>query len=223
VVLIVDFIGYAERDQIVNPSTGALALTGESGTTEHSLMDVGAVLAGTSVVSHILWDNHRGIDYLCSRPEVDTSRIGCTGSSGGGAQATYLAAFDERVKVTVIDSYIMKEQVLFSTEGPQTASQNLTYEGACGIDHPDYITLFAPKPFMITASTQDFFDINATRQTYADAQLVYDILGAPDKLGYFETDAPHGLNAEKRRATVTWFRTWFYDDTHLFPTRSLLT
>jgi hypothetical protein len=109
VVLIVDFIGYAERDQVVNPATGTLAFTGESGTTEHSLMDVGSVLAGTSVVAHILWDNHRGIDYLFTRADVDTNRIGCTGSSGGGAQATYLVAFDDRIKVSLIDSYIMKE------------------------------------------------------------------------------------------------------------------
>ncbi|MBN1413802.1 MAG: acetylxylan esterase [Bacteroidales bacterium] len=213
VVLIVDFIGYPERDQVVNPATGALAYTGESGTTEHSVMDVGSVIAGTSVVAHILWDNHRGIDYLFTRSEVDTNRIGCTGSSGGGAQATYLAAFDDRIKVTLIDSYIMKEQVLFNTIGPQTGSQNLSYEGFYGIDHLDYITMFAPKPFMITASTQDFFDITATRQTYADAQLVYEKLGAPEKIGFFEADASHGLNGPKREATVKWFRTWFYDDT----------
>jgi cephalosporin-C deacetylase-like acetyl esterase len=213
VVLIVDFIGYVERDQIVDPSTGSLALTGESGTTEHSLMDVGSVITGSSVVAHILWDNYRGIDYLCTRPEVDTSRIGCTGSSGGGAQATYLVAFDGRIKVTVIDSYIMDEQTLFSTIGPQTASQNLSYEGVYGIDHGDYITMFAPKPFLITASTQDFFDINATRQAYADAQIVYEKLGAQEKIGFFETNTSHGLNGPKREATVKWFRTWFYGDT----------
>lgn len=213
VVLMVDFIGYAERDQLINPSTRTPALTGESGTTEHSLMDVGSVIAGTSVVAHILWDNHRGIDYLFTRPDVDTNRIGCTGSSGGGAQATYLAAFDDRIRVTLIDSYIMKEQVLFSTEGPQTASQNLSYEGLYGIDHADYITIFAPKPFMITASTDDFFDIDATRAAHAEAQLVYEKLGEPEKLGYFESDAAHGLNSEKTEVTARWFRTWFYDDT----------
>ncbi|MBN2274098.1 MAG: acetylxylan esterase [Bacteroidales bacterium] len=217
VTLIVDFIGYAERDQVISPATGSLAYTGESGTTEHSVMDVGSVMAGTSVVAHILWDNHRGIDYLFTRPEVDTNRIGCTGSSGGGGQATYLAAFDDRIKVTVIDSYIMKEQVLFSTIGPQTGSQNLSYEGLYGIDHPDYMTMFAPKPFLITASTQDFFDINATRQAYAEAQLIYDTLGAPEKIGFFEVNASHGLNGAKNEATVKWFRTWFYDDTTSYP------
>lgn len=53
---------------------------------------------GMSLPGLILWDNIRALDYLCSRKEVDPSRIGVTGSSGGGNQAVYLAAIDERVK-----------------------------------------------------------------------------------------------------------------------------
>jgi cephalosporin-C deacetylase-like acetyl esterase len=213
VTLIVDPVCQGERNQIINPATGNLYYTNESGTKAHSRLDVGAVIAGTSVVAYELWDNHRSVDYLLTRPEVDTSKIGCTGSSGGGAQATYLVAMDDRIKVAAVNSYIMNEQTLFSTIGPQTGSQNLSYEGAYGIDHPDYITMFAPKPFLILAATQDFFDIGATRQTYADAQKVYEKLGAPEKIGFFEYDDTHGYSKPKREAALKWFRTWFYDDT----------
>jgi cephalosporin-C deacetylase-like acetyl esterase len=213
VTLIVDPICQGERNQIINPVTGSLYYTNESGTKAHSRLDVGAVIAGTSVVAYELWDNHRSVDYLLTRPEVDTSKIGCTGSSGGGAQATYLVAMDNRIKVAAVNSYIMNEQTLYSTIGPQTGSQNLSYEGIYGIDHPDYITMFAPKPFMILAATQDFFDIGATRQTYADAQKVYEKLGAPEKIGFFEYDDTHGYSKPKREAAVKWFRIWFYDDT----------
>ena len=43
----------------------------------------------------------RGVDYLCSRPEVDAQRIGVTGRSGGGAGSWWAAALDPRVKVAV--------------------------------------------------------------------------------------------------------------------------
>lgn len=213
VVLIVDPICQGERNQILDPVTGELYYSFESGTKAHSRLDVGAVITGTSVMAYELWDNHRSVDYLISRPEVDTSRIGCTGSSGGGAQATYLVAMDDRIKVAAVNSYIMNEQTLFSTIGPQTGSQNLSYEGVYGLDHPDYITIFAPKPFMILAATNDFFDIGATRQTYADAQKAYDTLGVPDKLGFLEYNDGHGYSQPKREAATRWFRTWFYDDT----------
>jgi cephalosporin-C deacetylase-like acetyl esterase len=212
-VLIVDPIAEGERYQVISPKTGKLAYVGESGTGEHTRLDVGSMLVGTSVVAYELWDNHRGIDYLYSRPEVDTARIGCTGSSGGGAQATYLAAYDTRIKVAAVNSYIMNEPTLYKTIGPQTGSQNLSYEGYFGIDHPEYISMFAPKPFMIICGTKDFFDIDGTHETYAESQLVYERLGVPENLGYFEYDDGHDYTLPKREAVTKWFRTWFYDDT----------
>ena len=212
--LIVDPIGQAERYQVVNPINDYLAFNGGSGTSGHSYMDVGAALAGTSVTAYELWDNVRSIDYLYTRTDVvDTTRIGNTGSSGGGSQATYLIGYDKRIKVSAINSFLMNEQTLFNTIGPQTASQNLSYEGEYGIDHTEYIAMFAPKPLMILAATQDFFDVTATRETYAESQLVYNTLGAPDKIGYFEYNDTHGYSKPKREVAVKWFRTWFYNDT----------
>src|SRR6185295_887294 len=47
------------------------------------------------------WNGVRAIDYLQSRPEVDTNRIAVTGISGGGAATFWISAADERVKVAV--------------------------------------------------------------------------------------------------------------------------
>ena len=212
--LIVDPISQGERAQIEHPTAGALLFRGQSGTSAHSRLDVGGVLTGTSVVAHSLWDNHRGVDYLYSRLDVvDTARIGCTGSSGGGSQAMYLAAYDQRLKVAAVNSLLMNEPTLFRTIGPQTASQNLSYEGAHLIDHPDYITLFAPKPYLILGATRDFFDITATRETYQEAQAVYDLLGVSDQVKFFEEDTVHGYTQARREVAVQWFRSWFYGDT----------
>ena len=41
------------------------------------------------------WNGIRGIDYLCSRPDVDPERIGVTGISGGGAATFWIAAADD--------------------------------------------------------------------------------------------------------------------------------
>ncbi len=40
------------------------------------------------------WNAIRGLDYLVSRPEVDTNRLGVTGRSGGGAYSWFLAALE---------------------------------------------------------------------------------------------------------------------------------
>lgn len=210
---IVDPVCQGERYQVVDETTGQLKYIGGSGTSEHTLLDVGAELNGTSLLAYELTDNRAAIDYLYSRVDVvDTSRIGCAGGSGGGAQATYLSAYDKRIKVAVVASFLMNKPTLFSTIGPQTCSQNLSSEALYGLDHPDYIAMFAPKPFMIIAATNDFFDIHGTRESYAETSKVYHILGLDNHLSYFETNDGHDWTILKRQKAVQWFKTWFYND-----------
>lgn len=209
-VLIVDPFCQGERYQLLDEN-GKPATRG--GTTVHTLLDVGANLVGTGVVAYELWDNIRSLDYLLTRKEVDTLRIGCMGSSAGGGQATNLIVMDDRIDVAAISCYITSEERLFVTLGPQDGCQNLSYEGFYGIDHGDYLTMFAPKPVIILAATQDFFDIAGTRHTYAEAQLVYDRLGYPDRISFFEYNDTHGFSCPRRQKATKWVRTWFYNDT----------
>jgi cephalosporin-C deacetylase-like acetyl esterase len=213
--LIVDPICQGERYQITN-ADGDLSLVGESGTSAHSRLDVGSVLDGTSVVAYQLWDSHRSVDYLYSRDDVvDTSRIGCVGHSGGGAQSSYLMAYDERLKVGSVANYITNETSMFKESGPQTASQNLSFEGENGIDQPDYVAMFAPKPYMMIITTDnvdEIFKIDAARETRDEVQKFYDTLGVPEKLTLFETDDAHDYTKIKREATVRWFKRWFIND-----------
>ena len=47
------------------------------------------------------WNNIRALDYLETRSEVDRSKFGVTGISGGGSYTWVLAALDDRIKVAV--------------------------------------------------------------------------------------------------------------------------
>ncbi len=211
--MIIDPICQGERYQITN-ATGALSFLGQSGTAAHSRLDVGAVLDGTSVVAYELWDSHRAVDYLYSRTDVvDTSKIGCTGHSGGGAQATFLLAFDTRLKVGTVANYLCNKAYMFKIEGPQTASQNLSYEGENGIDEPDYITMFAPKPYMLIGTHGDvLFSVDSMRSTVNELKPLYDTLDTSDKITLFETSDVHDYTKVKREATVRWYNRWFFND-----------
>lgn len=46
-------------------------------------------------------EHRRIIDYLATRPKIDTTRIGATGYSIGGIVTFYPAAVESRIKVAV--------------------------------------------------------------------------------------------------------------------------
>lgn len=56
---------------------------------------------GWSMLGKMLWDHQRGLDYLVTLDFVDPKRLGVVGWSLGAHNAAVLAAFDERVAVTV--------------------------------------------------------------------------------------------------------------------------
>ena len=55
---------------------------------------------GFSPLAVELLNAKRAVDYLAARPDLDRTRIGATGRSGGGMTTFYLAALDERIKAS---------------------------------------------------------------------------------------------------------------------------
>ena len=64
-----------------------------------------ALLLGQTMVGWRVYDAMRAFDYLATRPEIDTNRLGVMGISGGGTTTFFTAALDTRVKAAVVSGY----------------------------------------------------------------------------------------------------------------------
>ena len=135
VALAWDPIGQGERAQLYDPDWGESKVF--RSTTEHTIVGIQCLLVGDSLARYTIWDAMRALDYLLSRPEVDASRIGCTGNSGGGTHTAYLAALDDRIKVAAPSCYLTSWSRLLESIGPQDAEQNLIPWLGDGLDHAD--------------------------------------------------------------------------------------
>jgi cephalosporin-C deacetylase-like acetyl esterase len=203
-----DPLGQGERSQFYDPDLGTSKL-GETGyTTEHTMLGAQCLLVGDNLARYTIWDGIRALDYLVSRKEVDPSRVACTGNSGGGTHTAYLSALDDRIKVAMPSCYITSWRRLLESIGPQDAEQCLPPWLADGLDHGDFVESFAPKPFLMLNAIRDFFSISGARETFEEAQRIYGLMGAADKLDRFEADDGHGYSAPRRQAAYRWLARW---------------
>jgi cephalosporin-C deacetylase-like acetyl esterase len=206
VALTWDPIGQGERLQMYDEDLQE-SKTGDS-TTEHTVVGTQCLLIGDHLARYTIWDGIRALDYLLSRPEVDPTRVGLTGNSGGGTHTAYIAALDDRIQVAAPSCYITSWRLMLDTIGPQDAEQTFPLWLRDGFDYPDYLYAFAPKPYLLLSAIRDFFPIAGARETFAEALRVYSAIGAKEKLGMFEADDGHGYSKPRRLAAYQWFGRW---------------
>ena len=172
-------------------------------TTEHTMTAISSALIGANAAQFRIWDGMRVIDYLQSRPDILTDKIGCTGNSGGGTETAYLMALDDRILAAAPGCFLTTFKKLIETKGPQDGEQNIAGQIAFGMDEADYCIMRAPKPTLICAGTRDVtFDFGGTWELFRDAKRFYSRLGHPDMIDLVAPDAPHGFTLQLREAVT---------------------
>lgn len=180
----------------------------EWGTRSHCRIGLGSTLVGRNTVTFRVWDGLRAMDYLASRPEVDASRLGCTGNSGGGTMTAYLMAIDKRIQCAAPACYLTNYDRLLNTIGPQDAEQHFHDQIGTGFDHAEFIGIRAPKPTLICCATEDFFDISGTWTTFREAKRLYSRMGYAERVDLVETDQKHGFSIQLREGAARWMSRW---------------
>ncbi len=186
VVLTLDKYGYGER-----------RFTGHHDA--FFLLPTGLTLEGLQI-----WDNMRGIDYLISRPDVDATRIGITGASGGGNQTMYTAALDTRIASAVPTVSVNTFDGLFFR------GIGCVCEGTPNIlrfaDEWDVLACIAPRPLYIPSNLLDsIFPVARAREAYLRAKRVYESLGAGENIAIRHFYDRHSYNQELREMMYGWF------------------
>jgi cephalosporin-C deacetylase-like acetyl esterase len=182
-------------------------------------MGVSSILVGRNTATYMIWDAMRAIDYVCTRDDIDSSRIGYTGCSGGGTLTSYVMSLDPRVTCAAPACYLTTFQKLIETRGPQDSEQNIFGQLAFGMDHPDYVIMRAPRPTLITSTTGDYFDIKGAWANYRQAKRVYGVLGYPHQVDMVEVEGTHGVKPQSLATIGYWMQRWLLDKDANVPIR----
>jgi len=204
VVFAFDPVGQGERLEYYDSLTKKSTVGGP--TIEHSYPGAQAFVSGSSQSKYMVWDGIRALDYLVTRKEVDASRIGITGRSGGGTQTAYIGAMDDRIAASAPECYITNFTRLLQSIGPQDVEQNFFQGIARGLDQADFITVRAPMPTLMITTTRDIFNIQGARETAKEVSVVYSAYGMENNFGMVEDDAPHESTRKNREAMYGFFQ-----------------
>ncbi|MBU6119284.1 alpha/beta hydrolase family protein [Hymenobacter siberiensis] len=174
--LVINPISQGERMQLTDVAGKLLA---RGGTTKHTLLNADATLLGQTTPGEEFWDNARRLDYLFTRPEVDTARLGCLGNSGGATQTAYFMALEPRMKVAALCRYVASGEKNLELTGPADGCVQLLGAGRDRLDIADWPIMFAPKPLLILAGRYDFVDYTQIEAAMAETRRIYRALGKP--------------------------------------------
>lgn len=202
VCLIYDPIGQGERLQYV---TDDLKPRRGSGVSEHLYAGNQQFLVGEFFGAWRAWDGIRALDYLLTRPEVDPSRVGVTGNSGGGTMTTWLCGAEPRWSMAAPSCFVTTFLHNLENELPADTEQCPPRALALGLDHSDFIAAMAPKPVVLLGKERDFFDVRGIEQAHARLRRLYGLLGAEENIGLFVGPTEHGYTQENREAMYRWF------------------
>lgn len=172
VVFHYDMEGYADNQQLTHRPKPEVR-TAMCGDTDWGFFSPQAESRLFSMFGLQTWNGLRALDWLVTLPDVDATRIGMTGASGGGTQTFVLSALDPRICCA------------FPAVMVSTAMQGgCTCENACYLrvqaGNVDYAALIAPRPLGMTGA--DDWTREIMTKGYPELQRHYGLFGAADRV-----------------------------------------
>ena len=146
-----------------------------------------------------LWDSIRAVDFVSSLPDVDSSRIGATGASGGGTQTFMLMAVDDRIKAAVPVNMISATM----QGGICENAANLRVGGNNDTSNMVVAALMAPRPLLMVSASD--WTQNTSRVEFPAVRSIYRLFGAQENVEHVHVDQVHNYNKESREAMYAFF------------------
>jgi hypothetical protein len=177
------------------------------------------------------WGFHRVVDYLLTCDFTDPKHIAATGHSRGGKAALLAGALDERIALVAPNGSGAGGAGNFRIVHPkaETLERIVTHfpfwftprfatfigkEDRLPFDQHELRALCAPRAHLCTEARDDLWaNPTGTQQSYLAAKVVYDWLGAGDRIGVHWRDGKHAQAEEDWMALLDFADKVFFGKT----------
>ncbi len=165
--------------------------------------------AGMNWPGVFVFDDRRAVDYLASRPDVDETRIGCAGLSGGGLRTVMLTGADERIRCSCCVG-------MMTTWRDYLLNKSYTHTWMCyvtglprDLDYPEVLGLGVPNPVLVLNNREDeLFSLPEMERADQILTDVYKKAGSPERYHATFYGGPHKFDLDMQDEAFSWFDRW---------------
>ena len=156
-----------------------------------------------------VWNAIRALDYLETRPEVDSERIAMTGRSGGAAMSWFTAAVEPRIKV-VIPVMGIGTYAVSVPDNTQRRHCDCMYPVNFRMHDLIHLgSLIAPRPLFTAHGRLDpLFPVAGYEEFESAMTALYDSYSVPDQFRNLVVESGHEDSDLLRSEAVRWLDRW---------------
>lgn len=170
----------------------------------HMLAGNPAYLLNKNIAALFTAEAITATDYLLSRPDIDPDRIYAAGQSGGGTQACYLAAMDDRIRGVIPIQCLSRLSITLEGGIGDCEQSFLGISAQEGMEQGDLLWAVLPKPVFHSAAREDFFSLEGVLEIQKEMTAVYQTLGKPQNYEMALAEGGHSLSRQARIHIYQW-------------------
>ena len=165
--------------------------------------------AGTTWPGVFFAEDKKALDILCARPDVDTTRIGCGGLSGGGLRTAFMGGLDTRIKCAV--------NVGFNTTWSDfILNKSFTHTWMIYVpilpnelDFPEIMGLRVPLATLVLNDSEDqLYTLSEMQKAENILAEVFIKAGAADRFKCSYYPGLHKFDGAMQSEAFDWFDRW---------------
>ena len=172
----------------------------------HQHGQLAPLLAGFTSIGLMVRDSLAALGLLAARDDIDASRLGMTGTSGGGWSTMFAAALDDRIAVAAIACIVNTHLSQMRDAGFGTGWDGWTdlciqVPGICDIGTiAEIYACVAPRALRIVHAREDPpFPLAGAREVAGGVAKLFAARGAGDAFSFVDVPGGHGLHPAVRR------------------------
>ena len=157
---------------------------------------------GAPVQGQYVWDLVRGLDYCETRREIDTSKVGITGASGGGTATMLAFGFELRITAAAPVCAATSMEIM-----PRNGCFCNHLPGLMDIgDRSDVLAIRAPAPVcFIGASDDPEFPLEGHQKSFEKLKSIYRNHRSEGNVRLEIVEGGHDYNRRMREAAYAFF------------------